>query len=251
MRTPILAGNWKMNLLSREIDALLEELRTAVAGIEDREVLVCPAFPYLTRAVRALENSTIRVGAQDCCWATGGAFTGEVSPEMLKDAGCTRVILGHSERRQLLGESDERINEKVRCAIGAGLDPIVCVGETLEERQADRTWEVIERQLDRGLQGLEPDDCAGLVIAYEPVWAIGTGQTASPEQAQEVHGQIRSWLEQRFGPSVSEGIRILYGGSVNPKNVDALMARPDVDGGLVGGASLRAADFARIVRFEA
>ena len=251
MRKPILAGNWKMNLLGREIDSLLDDLRAAVAGIEDREVLVCPAFPYLARAARRLEDSAIQVGAQDCCWEVGGAFTGEVSPEMIKDAGCTRVILGHSERRQLLGESDERINEKVRCAIGAGLDPIVCVGETLEERQADRTWEVIERQLERGLQGLGLEDCAGLVIAYEPVWAIGTGQTASPEQAQEIHGQIRSWLERRFSLGVSEGMRILYGGSVNPKNVDALMAQPDVDGGLVGGASLRAADFARIVRFEA
>jgi len=249
MRRPILAGNWKMNLLRREVERLLDELRSAVAGVADREVLVCPPFPYLAQAAAILEASPIQVGAQDCCWELHGAFTGEVSPEMLKDVGCTRVLLGHSERRQLLGETDERIHAKLRCAVKAGLNPILCVGETLEERQADRTWEVIRRQLERGLLGLEVAETAGLVIAYEPVWAIGTGQTATPAEAQDVHRRIRFWLEERFGPGVSAGIRILYGGSVNAGNVDALMAEPDVDGGLVGGASLRAADFARIARF--
>jgi len=250
MRRPILAGNWKMNLLSRDITALLDELSAAVEGVEDREVLVCPAFPYLAQAIAAVKNTSIQVGAQDCHWETAGAFTGEVSPKMLEDLGCSRVILGHSERRHILGETDETVNRKIRAAISAGLDPILCVGETLEERQAGRTWSVIEQQLERGLEGLTAEQCAGLVTAYEPVWAIGTGHTASPEQAQEVHGQIRSWIEKKFHPGLSEGMRILYGGSVSPKNVDGLMAQPDVDGGLVGGASLRAADFARIVRFE-
>lgn len=250
MRTPFLAGNWKMNLTSREITPLLEELAAAVTGVEGRDILVCPAFPYLAQAVAALGSSQIAVGAQDCHHEESGAFTGEVSPLMLKDIGATHVILGHSERRHIMGESDEVINRKVRAVIKAGLDPILCVGETLEERQAERTWAVIETQLEHGLDGLDGGQCGRLTIAYEPVWAIGTGLTATPEQAQDVHAQIRTWVERRFDATLAAGMRILYGGSVNPKTVDGLMAQTDVDGGLVGGAALKAADFARIVRFE-
>ena len=250
MRTPILAGNWKMNLLRQDVAALLDELRKGVEGVGDREILVCPAFPYLAQAASRLKDTRIRLGAQDCCWEKDGSFTGEVSPWMLRDVGCSHVILGHSERRHVLGETDATIHKKLGCAITAGLDPILCVGETLEERQADRTWAVVESQLAGGLEALTAEQCAGLFIAYEPVWAIGTGHTATPDQAQEVHGQIRSWVEKRLGPGISRGIRILYGGSVNPKNVDGLMAQPDIDGGLVGGASLKAADFIRLVRFE-
>jgi len=250
MRKPILAGNWKMCLLSQEIATLIEDLRKGTEGVEGREILVCPAFPYLAQVARAVESTPIQIGGQDCSWELTGAFTGEVSPKMLKDVGCTHVILGHSERRHILGEKDSIINKKLLCAISVGLNPVLCVGETLDERQAGKTWTVVEAQLEGGLAGVTMDQCAGLVIAYEPVWAIGTGQTASPDQAQEVHGQIRSWVAKKFGPEFSGNIRILYGGSVNPKNVDALMAQPDVDGGLVGGASLKAADFSRIVHFE-
>jgi len=239
-----------MNLLRQDVTALIDTLKKGVEGVADREILVCPAYPYLAQAASELKNTRIRLGAQDCCWEKGGAFTGEVSPWMLKDVGCSHVILGHSERRHVLGEADTTINMKLRCAVTAGLNPILCVGETLEERQADRTWTVVESQLAGGIVAMAPEQCAGLVIAYEPVWAIGTGHTATPDQAQEVHGRIRPWVAENLGPEIAGHIRILYGGSVNPKNVDGLMAQPDIDGGLVGGASLKAADFIRLVRFE-
>ena len=250
MRKPILAGNWKMNLLRQEVADLLDGLKSGVSGVDDREILVCPAFPYLAQAATALAGTSVQVGAQNCCWESKGAFTGEVSPSMLKDVGCSRVILGHSERRHVMGETDALINKKLHLTLQTGLGPILCVGETLEERQAKRTWEVIERQLVNGLEGLGADATDSLVIAYEPVWAIGTGLTATPEQAQEVHAQIRTWTRSRFDERVSQDLRILYGGSVNPTTVDGLMAMEDVDGGLVGGASMKVEDFTRIVRFQ-
>ena len=252
MRKPIMAGNWKMNLLRDEVARLLDGLIEGCSGVTDREILVCPAFPYLGEAAARLAGSNIQLGGQDCGWERAGAFTGVVSPAMLTDVGATHVILGHSERRHILRETDATINAKLELAIASGLKPILCAGETIDEREAGRTWAVIEGQLEGGLAGREAADCGDLVIAYEPVWAIGTGHTATPEQAEEVHAQIRAWVGTRFGADsgLADGLRILYGGSVNPKNVDALMAQPNVDGGLVGGASLKVADFVRLVRFE-
>ncbi len=249
MRQPLIAGNWKMNLVRDEVVSLLDALVPAVDGVEDRDVLVCPAFPYLALAAERLSGTRVRLGAQDMGWEAKGAFTGAVSPAMLADCGATDVILGHSERRHVFGEDDAMIRRKVGCAIDAGIRPILCVGETLDEREAGETWAVIERQLTGGLDGLDAAACDTLTIAYEPVWAIGTGHTATPAQAQEVHRQIRGWLAERFGDAVAARTRILYGGSVNPKTIDGLMAESDVDGGLVGGASLKAADFAQLVNY--
>jgi triosephosphate isomerase len=191
----------------------------------------------------------IKLSAQDCFWEKEGAYTGQVSPLMLKDAGCSHVIIGHSERRQYFGETDETVNRKVRASLDAGLIPIMCIGETLQEREEDRTFPVIERQLRDGMKDLPVNASDGFIIAYEPVWAIGTGKTATPEQAEEVHAFIRGMLEKAYSRTVAEGIRILYGGSVKSENIDALMAKPDIDGALVGGASLKADAFLRICQF--
>lgn len=250
-RRPLMAGNWKMHkTLSESVD-LVTKLRTALAGNSDREVLVCPPFTALTRVAGELAGSGIAVGAQNLNDHTQGAFTGEVSAAMIKDAGATYVIVGHSERRQLYGESDAVVNQKTRLALDTGLTPIVCVGETLAEREGGKTFTVIETQITGGLKGFSTAEAGRLVVAYEPVWAIGTGKTASPAQAQEVHAFIRRRLDALFGPKVADGVRVLYGGSVKPDNIDSLMAEPDIDGGLVGGASLKAEDFIRIAQFQA
>jgi triosephosphate isomerase len=212
------------------------------------EVAVCPPFPYLIPVAKALQGTTIKVGGQNMHWEEEGAFTGEVSPRMLKDAGCHFVIMGHSERRQFFGETDEKINKKIKKALSIGLAPIVCVGELLAEREAGTTEKVIRTQLEGCFKNLTPEEMKKLVIAYEPVWAIGTGKTATPEQAQEVHRFIRGWLSGAFGKDAAESIRIQYGGSVKPDNAKALMSQPDIDGALVGGASLKADGFAAIVR---
>ena len=249
-RTPLMAGNWKLHLTIAESVELASALAEQIEGVEGREVMIAPVFTALADVARAMKGSAVLLGAQDLYWEEKGAFTGEVSAPLLKDAGCSHVIVGHSERRQYFGETDGSVNRKARAALAAGLVPVVCVGETLEEREAGREREVVEGQVNRGLEGFSPDEAGRLVLAYEPVWAIGTGRTATPAQANEMHACIRDLLSRSFGDIVAARIRVLYGGSVKPGNVDELMAEPHIDGALVGGASLEAASFARIVRFR-
>lgn len=249
MRKPLLAGNWKMNTTSTEAVQLVTDLKKLVDGVNDRDILVCPPFTAICEVSNALRDSVIMVGAQNVFWEEKGAFTGEVSAQMLKSVGCTYVIIGHSERRQYFGETDETVNKRVHAAIKHNLKPIVCVGETLEQREKNETLKVIEKQIRGGLKELSVVSCQLLVIAYEPVWAIGTGKTATPEQAEEVHAFIRKLVGEIFGKETADQVRILYGGSMTPDNVKTLMSQPDIDGGLVGGASLKADSFAKIVKF--
>jgi triosephosphate isomerase (TIM) len=249
-RRYLIAGNWKMHKTVAEAVALAQALRSGLAaGPEDVDVLVAPPFTALGPVAEALRGSGILLAGQNMHWETQGAFTGEVAPTMLKDLGCSHVILGHSERRQLFGETDEVVGRKARAAVDNGLVPIVCVGETLAEREAGRTLEVVERQLERGLRALTPDELSRGVLAYEPVWAIGTGRTATPDQAQEVHAFVRSRVARSHGDPVAGLVRILYGGSVKPDNAAGLMAQRDVDGGLVGGACLSPESLLGIIRF--
>ncbi len=248
MRRLLIAGNWKMNKTVPEALKLVRELKELVSDVEDRDVLVCPPFTALYPVGKELEGSNIALGGQNMFYEESGAFTGEISPVMLKDVGCAYVILGHSERRHIFGETDELINRKVLSAASHGLIPILCVGETLEEREAGRTEEVIEKQVVEGLKSF--DSRKDLVVAYEPVWAIGTGKTATPELAQTVHSFIRQLLSQLFGEEKAENVRILYGGSVKPENARGLLEMSDIDGALVGGASLKAESFAKIVKFD-
>lgn len=249
-RTPLLAGNWKMHGTRTEAVALASALAKTVGRVPGREVLVAPPYTALEAVAATIAGTDIRLGAQNLHWEKKGAFTGEVSADMLREAGCTHVIIGHSERRQLFGETNETVNKRLHAALAAGLTAIVCVGETLQEREADATVQVVERQVVVGLDGIAAADLARSVVAYEPVWAIGTGKTATPAQAQEVHRTIRDQLVAITNPVTAEAVRILYGGSVKPDNIDSLMAQPDIDGALVGGASLVAEQFIRIVRFE-
>jgi len=251
MRTPVIAGNWKLFKTIAEATAMVNELKPLVAGTAGGEIVVAPVFTALSRVADALSGSNVRLAAQDCYWEEEGAFTGEVAPKLLADAGCSHVIIGHSERRQYFGETDETVNKKAKAALAAGLTAIVCVGETLAEREADKTFAVIETQLKGALAGFTADMLAKCIIAYEPVWAIGTGKTASDDQAQEVHVFIRTLLATLFGQAAAESIRILYGGSVKPDNVKGLMSQADIDGALVGGASLKADTFAAIANFAA
>ena len=249
MRTPLIAGNWKLFKTIGEATAMVGELKPLVAGTNGVEIVVAPVFTAISKVADALACSNINVSAQDCYWEEEGAFTGEVAPKLLKDAGCSHAIIGHSERRQYFGETDGTVNKKAKAAIAAGLTAIVCVGETLAEREADRTFAVIETQVLGALAGFSAEQLARTVIAYEPVWAIGTGKTASDDQAQEVHAFIRGLVAKQFGQPVADAVRILYGGSVKPENVKGLMSRADIDGALVGGASLKADSFAAIVNF--
>ncbi|QJA05287.1 triose-phosphate isomerase [Thermosulfurimonas marina] len=249
MRRPLIAGNWKMHKTVRETLDYIRRFRDLVSGVTDREIMIAPPFTALYAAGEALAGSSIRLGAQNAHWAEAGAFTGEISPVMLKECGVTYVIIGHSERRHIFGETDEMICKRLSGVMGAGLRPILCIGETLEEREAGKTFEVLERQVKAALQGFAAEDLRELVVAYEPVWAIGTGKTATPEQAQEAQAYVRRLLADFGGKEFAEGIRILYGGSVKPENISALMAQPDVDGALVGGASLDPETFARIVKY--
>jgi triosephosphate isomerase len=248
-RIPIIAGNWKMHTTRAEGQALVAALTPLILDIPGRQIIVAPPFTALDTVGRAITGTPIRLAAQNLHWEAQGAYTGEVSAAMLRDAGCAAVIIGHSERRQYFGETDESVNRKIGAALRSDLMPIVCVGETLAERDAGSTAAVIERQVRGAFLHMDPDAIARCVVAYEPVWAIGTGRTATPDQAQDVHGLIRRLASTLSTPAVAGGVRILYGGSVKPDNVDALMAQADVDGALVGGASLKAEDFARIVRF--
>ena len=245
MRKSILAGNWKLNKNIIEAVDLVKALKNNVADVKDRTVVVCPTFTCLYPVSEELRDSDIAVGGQNIYWEDKGAFTGEISGPQLKSAGCTYVIIGHSERRQYFGETDESVNKRLKAALKHKLIPIVCVGETLEEREKNITFKVIEKQVKDGLKGLSPEDWKSVVIAYEPVWAIGTGKTATPDQAQEVHAFIRGLLPK----DISSSTRILYGGSVKPGNVKELMGKEDIDGALVGGASLKADDFTQIVKY--
>jgi len=251
MRTPVIAGNWKLFKTIAEATAMVNELKPLVAGTAGVEIVVAPVFTALSRVAEALSGSNVSLAAQDCYWEEEGAYTGEVAPKLLADAGCSHVIIGHSERRQYFGETDEAVNKKAKAALAAGLTAIVCVGETLAEREADKTFAVIETQLKGALAGFTADMLAKCIIAYEPVWAIGTGKTASDDQAQAVHAFIRTLLAKLFGQAAAEAIRILYGGSVKPDNVKGLMSQADIDGALVGGASLKADTFAAIANFAA
>ncbi len=250
MRRPIIVGNWKMYKTAGETERELRELRKKLDGvITDVEVAVCPPFTALESAQRSLKGSSIGLGAQNMHWESEGAFTGEISAPMLLDVGCKFVILGHSERRQYFGETDERINRKIVKAFESGLFPILCVGETLEQREKNATKEVCGRQVAEGLKNVPKARIPDLVIAYEPVWAIGTGKTASPEDAQEVVNFIRETLKQLYDVETASNVRIQYGGSVKPENISELMAQQDIDGALVGGASLKADLFAGIVLY--
>lgn len=250
MRVPVIAGNWKLFKTIAESVALVQDLKPLVAGCQNVEIVVAPVFTSLSRVADAVQGSNVNVSAQDCYWEEEGAFTGEVAPKLLKDAGCSHVIIGHSERRQYFGETDVTVSKKARAAISAGLRAIICVGESLAERESELTFSVIETQVTGSLEGLAADDFANVIIAYEPVWAIGTGKTASDAQAQEVHAFIRQLVGRLINPSVADAIRILYGGSVKPDNVKGLMSQPDIDGALVGGASLKADSFAAIATFN-
>ncbi len=250
MRKPLLAGNWKMYKTPADTKAFFEKFIPLVAGSAHADVAICPPFVAIAAAVEGAAGSQVGIGGQDCYWTNKeGAFTGEVSPAMLKAAGCEWVIIGHSERRQFFGETDESVCKKTVAALEAGIKPIVCVGELLEERESGRTNDVLKSQFDGGIAPLTAEQFSQIVIAYEPVWAIGTGKVATPEIAGAAHKVIRGLVEAKFGKDAAAAVRILYGGSVKPDNVKGLMAQPDIDGALVGGASLKPEDFAGIVNF--
>jgi len=245
MRKPIIAGNWKMYKTEAEAVDFVQKLKPNVADVHDRTIVVCPPFPVLSKVWDEICNNKIALGAQDLFWEDDGAYTGEVSAPMLKAVGCTYVIIGHSERRQYFGETDETVNKKLFVALKHRLIPIVCIGEKLEEREKGITFQVIEKQIKGGFKGLGTGDWGSVTIAYEPVWAIGTGKTATPDQAQEVHSFIRKHLPKE----TADKVRILYGGSIKPENIKDLMAQPDIDGGLVGGASLKIDSFVKIIKY--
>ena len=247
MRTPLLAANWKMHKTAPEAVAFVTAFAPRVGAVTDADIVLAPPFTALGAVAEACRNTRIAVAGQNLHWAPEGAFTGEISPGMLADAGATRVILGHSERRQLFGEDDALVARKTRAAIDAGLTPIVCVGETLDQREAGETPAVLARQIEGSLAGVTPAELAALVVAYEPVWAIGTGRTATPDQAQDAHAHIRRCLAGLGGAAAADACRLLYGGSVKPANAEAIAGQADVDGALVGGASLEPASFAEIV----
>lgn len=251
MRTPIIAGNWKMNLHLADAEALARGVAEATASVEGVEVVVGPTYVCLDRVARALDGGHVKVAAQTMHAEASGAFTGAISAPMLVDVGCAYVILGHSEQRQYFGETDEGVNRKIQVALAAGLAPIVCVGESLAEREAGRTAQKVAFQVRAALSGLSREQVKQVVLAYEPIWAIGTGKTASPEQAQEVHADIRALLGELFDEAVAQHVRIQYGGSVKPSNIAALISQPDIDGALVGGASLKVESFAALVTASA
>jgi len=251
-RRPLIAGNWKMNLDLDEAVSLVNTIADSISDLPGVDVLVAPPFTTISAVKKAIGHAKILLGAQNMHWEMSGAFTGEVSGRMLREIGCTHIILGHSERRMLFSETNEMIDLKMKSAVVLGLIPILCIGETIEQREAGQTFEVIEDQLAASLKNfrVNKDMPATTVLAYEPVWAIGTGLTATPEQAQEIHYFIRKWIENNFNAELAQQIRILYGGSVKPDNVKDLMAEADIDGALVGGASLKADSFVQLIRFQ-
>jgi triosephosphate isomerase len=249
-RKPIIAGNWKMNKTATEARDLAGKLIPLVSGVKDRDIVLAPPFTSIPAVAGAIKGTNMALSAQDLFWEDKGAFTGEISAEMLLDLGCKYVIIGHSERRQFFGETDETVNKKLRQALNKGLLPIVCVGELLSEREAGKANQVIERQVVGALRGVTLAEMQKIVIAYEPVWAIGTGKTATPDQANEIHAFIRQKVKSMYNDDVAGALRIQYGGSVTPENVSTLMAKPDIDGALVGGASLKPESFAALVNFK-
>ncbi|HAM38186.1 MAG: triose-phosphate isomerase [Elusimicrobia bacterium RIFOXYC2_FULL_34_12] len=248
-RVPLIAGNWKMNKTVKESVELVSVLKQKLTDVKNREILVCPSYISLYAVKEALKNTNIKVGAQNMYFEKSGAFTGEISPLMLKDINCDYVIIGHSERRQYFGETDESVNKKMKVAFESGIIPIVCVGETLQQREKNETFLIIEKQIKIGVAGLSGEQMKKLVIAYEPVWAIGTGKTATPQQAEEIHAFIRKLYSELYGKDAAEDIRILYGGSVKPDNISEIMKQPNIDGGLIGGAALKADDFIKLVNY--
>ena len=250
LRKPIIAGNWKMHLTLSEASDLSQGVVTGCAGMDDIEIILAPPYTALSTVAAKTEGSPIYLGAQSLHWEEAGAFTGEISPLMLKDIGCSHTIVSHSERRQLFGETDTIANRKVLASLKNGLIPILCVGESSAERDQQLTLDVVTHQVKEGLHDVSQDQMKNMVIAYEPIWAIGTGQTANPSDAQNVHLSIRKEISELFGPDTSECVRILYGGSVKPDNIDDLMVEIDIDGALVGGASLKIEPFNQICGFE-
>lgn len=248
MRKPFIAGNWKMNNTRAEAAALLNALIPLVKDIDAVEIAVAPVYTCLETAAQLLKGTNIELSAQNIAYAPKGAYTGEISPAMLKDVGCTHAIIGHSERRTYFGETNEGVAKRLRSALDNDIIPIMCVGETLEQRDAGKTFDVVLSQVVEGLALVKPEEASKVVIAYEPVWAIGTGRTATPDQAQEVHAQIRAQLAKTFNTDIAEAIRIQYGGSVKPSNAKELLSQKDIDGALVGGASLKAEDFLGIIK---
>ena len=249
-RKPLIAGNWKMHNTVREAQELASAVVRAAAKVTDREVMVAPPYTALAAVGKMLADTGVKLGAQNVHWEDEGAFTGEISAPMLRDVGCTMAIVGHSERRHVFGETDSMINRRLTGAIHSGLIPVLCVGETLKQRDLDQTLEVLEEQVRSGLAGVEVVDGGELVVAYEPVWAIGTGKTATEGQAQEAHSFIRKLLSDICEKNIAAQVRILYGGSVKPENIDSLMQQEDIDGALVGGAALKADSFERIICFQ-
>jgi len=249
-RRPLIAGNWKMHLTLAEAVRLAQAVAATCAACPDRDVMIAPAFTALASVCTAVKESPLLVGAQNIAWEKEGAYTGEISPVMLTDLGVSLALVGHSERRQLFGEDNAMINRRLHGALNAGIAPILCIGETLAEREDGRAFPVLEHQMREGLQDVSEEQMQRVVLAYEPVWAIGTGRTASKEQAQEVHAYLRQILSGLFEKIIADTTRILYGGSVKPDNIDNLMAQPDIDGALVGGAALNAESFDRIIRFR-
>lgn len=250
MRKPIIAANWKMNKAISEAVDFVRDLKDITRDIFNVEIVICPPFTSLAPVAEVLKNTNLKLGAQNMYWEKSGAFTGEISPVMLRDTGCHYVIVGHSERRQYFKEVDEDINKKIMAAISFNLIPIMCVGEKLEEKESGKTLSIVEAQVKKGLDGLKKEEVTSLVIAYEPIWAIGTGKTATPSDANEVHKFIRSILKELYGEEVAIAVRIQYGGSVNPENIDDLMKEDEIDGVLVGGASLNINSFIRIIKFK-
>jgi triosephosphate isomerase (TIM) len=248
MRKHLIAGNWKMYKTPKQAKELAQDLKTGLAAVKDVDIVICPPFTALPAVAETIRGSNIGLGAQNMHYDTKGAFTGEISPEFLLELGCKYVILGHSERRQYFNETDELINKKLVTAIKMNLYPIFCIGEKLAERESGKTFDIIKNQLVLGLMKIRAG-IDNIIIAYEPIWAIGTGKTATPEQAAEVHGFIRDWLKNNYNQTVAEEKRILYGGSVKPDNIDELMAKQELDGALVGGASLEEQSFIRLVKF--
>ena len=248
-RRPLIAGNWKMYKTPDEAAETSQQLVERVAGVTEVDIMIAPTYAALVPVFEVIQNSPVALGAQNLFWENEGAYTGEISAPMLKSIGCQYGIIGHSERRQYFAETDETVNKRIQAAIRIGLKPVFCVGETEKERESKQTLSVLDKQVKNGLKGLILDQLDKLIVAYEPVWAIGTGKTATDDQAQEVHQFIRSLVEKNFGSALSDFIRILYGGSVKPDNIAGLMSMPDIDGALVGGASLDAESFSKIVKF--
>jgi len=249
-RRPLIAGNWKMYKTPEEAAETARQLVERVAGVADVDIMIAPTFTALAPVFKVVQNSPVALGGQNLFWENEGAYTGEISAPMLKSAGCRYCIIGHSERRQYFAETDQTVNRKIQAAIQAGLEPVFCIGETEKEREAGQALSVLDKQVKKGLEDLVSERLKTLIVAYEPVWAIGTGKTATADQAQEIHQFIRSLVAKNFGKPLSDSIRILYGGSVKPDNIAGLMSMPDIDGALVGGASLEAESFSRIVRYR-